>query len=62
MGISRYVADHGEDETASAWSFGAQLKCCPITKIDREKGPEKSDSKKNLPITSLTSKGRFATL
>ena len=53
------MADHGGDKTALN---GAQFKCCPITKIDREKGPEKSDSKKNLSITSLRSKGRCATL
>merc|ERR1712038_1491492 len=55
MGISRFMADHGEDETALLGS-GAQFYCCPITKIDREKGPKKPDSKKNLSITSLTSK------
>ena len=53
------MADHGGDKTGLN---GAQFKCCPITKIDREKCPEKSDSKKNLSIISLTSKGRCATL
>ena len=53
------MADHGGDKTALN---GAQFKCCPITKIDREKCPERSDSKKNHSITSLTSKGMFDTL